>query len=300
MAGGSGRYVLLGSENDGYKYILTVIDLFSRYAWARPLKSKRGDEVAAAFRDIFNSEDGRIPKRVQTDQGKEFENREVRALFARHNIELFSIKSAFKAAVVERFNRTLKGRLWRYFTANVTNRWATNNALSDAVYAYNHSLHRTLKRRPADIHVGNVDEVRAEQQQRLQKTRPQHHYDIKVGDRVRLSKVKGVFARGYLPQWTEEFFVVDSIDQRHYPTTYRLRDAKNELIEGSFYREEIQPIQLSRSSRDDHDAEFMVERVLKRQRWHGERWALVKWLGYPTSMNSWVRQRDLHNVSQRW
>ena len=152
----------LANYNNGYKYILTVIDLFSRYAWARPLKSKRGAEVAAAFRDIFNN-DKRVPKRVQTDQGKEFENRDVRTLFAQYNIELFSIKSAYKAAVVERFNRTLKGRIWRFFTANITNKWATNNVLSDAVAAYNHSVHRTLKRRPVDIHVGNVDEVRAEQ-----------------------------------------------------------------------------------------------------------------------------------------
>ena len=59
----------LARYNNGYRYILTVIDLFSRYAWARPLKTKQGQEVAAAFADIFQR-DGRIPKRVQTDQGR--------------------------------------------------------------------------------------------------------------------------------------------------------------------------------------------------------------------------------------
>ena len=91
---------------------------------------------------------------------------------------------------------------------------------------------------------------------------------------------------------------MDSIDQRHYPTTYRLTDSAGKAIEGSFYREEIQPIVFDHD--DDHDTEFMVEKVLRRQRRHGEMWALVKWLGYPTSMNSWVRQRDLRNVTQRW
>ena len=100
---------LISEQNRGYHFILTVIDLFTRYAWARPLKTKRGKEVAAAFKDIFR--EGRIPQRIQTDQGKEFENRDVRALFHDHKIELFSVKSAYKGAIVERFNRTLKSRL---------------------------------------------------------------------------------------------------------------------------------------------------------------------------------------------
>ena len=70
---------LLAKRNKGYHFILTVIDLFSRYAWARPLKTKGGKEVASAFKSIFN--EGRIPKRIQTDQGKEFENQHVRKLF---------------------------------------------------------------------------------------------------------------------------------------------------------------------------------------------------------------------------
>ena len=289
--------------NNGYRFILTVIDLFSRYAWARPLRTKQGREVAAAFADIFQR-DGRKPKRVQTDQGREFENQAVRTLFNNHNIELFSIKSAYKAAVVERFNRTLKGRLYRHFTANITNVWVKNNALANAVHAYNHSVHRILKRRPADIHAGNVDAVRAvwsAKRNSSSTTKLHYHYDVHVGDTVRLSKVKGVFARGYLPQWTEEYFVVDSIDQRHSPTTYRLRDSAGELIEGSFYREEIELIHLkSNISGGDGEPEFMVERVLRRRRQHGEMWALVKWYGYPASMNSWVRQRDLHNVTRRY
>ena len=290
--------VALSKYNKGYRYILTVIDLFSRYAWARPLRSKQGAAVAAAFKDIFRR-DRRIPKRVQTDQGREFENSHVRSLFRRRNIELFSIKSAYKAAVVERFNRTLKDRLWRYFTANITLTWARNGALSDAVYAYNRSVHRTLKRRPIDIASGavSVDTARDDQANNNNNNRSgsgKRYYDIHVGDTVRLSKVKGVFARGYLPQWTEEYFRVASIDQRHIPTTYQLRDSAGELVEGSFYRQEIQPIVV----REDED-EFMVERVVRRQRRNGVGWALVKWAGHPNTMNSWVRQSDLRNVTHR-
>ena len=107
--------------NNGYNYILTVIDILSRYAWARPLKTKRGREVEAAFDDIFS--EGRVPERIQTDQGKEFENVYVRKLMERFHVELFSVKSAYKAAMAERLNRTLKSKIWRYFTAKNTHRW---------------------------------------------------------------------------------------------------------------------------------------------------------------------------------
>ena len=121
--------------NNGYRYILTVIDILSRYGWARPLKTKRGQEVAEAFKSIFNA-DGRIPLRIQTDQGKEFYNQHVQSLFNSHNIELFSVKSAYKCALVERFNRTVKTKLWKSFTANNTWKWL--DILPNIIYGYNH------------------------------------------------------------------------------------------------------------------------------------------------------------------
>ena len=275
---------LLAKKNKGYHFILTVIDLFSRYAWARPLKTKRGEEVAAAFTSIFR--EGRIPKRIQTDQGKEFENRHVRALFEKHGIELFSVKSAYKAAVVERFNRTLKGRLWRYFTAKLTQKWT--DVLQDAVNAYNHSIHRMIKQRPVDVTPDTVDLVRDIPRRQP----PQGKMDLKVGDHVRISKVKSVFAKGYLPNWTEEIFTISRINTKYRPTTYTLKDYHGEEIEGSFYRYELEPV--------IHEEDvYMVEKILRRQRRHGEGWVLVKWLGYPSSMNSWVRQSDVQHVSQR-
>ena len=277
---------LLAKRNKGYHFLLTVIDLFSRYAWVRPLKTKRGEEVAAAFKDIFH--EGRIPKRVQTDQGKEFENRHVRRLFHEHNIELFSVKSAYKAAVVERFNRTLKTRLWRYFTANVTQKWT--DVLQDTVHAYNHSVHCMIRHRPAEVTPENVDELREIQQKR--KKPPRGKMDIQVGDKVRISKVKSVFAKGYLPNWTEEIFTVSVINTKFRPTTYNLKDYQSDEIEGSFYRHEIEPI-----IKDDDV--FMIEKIIRRQKRQGEKWMMVKWAGYPSSMNSWVRQADLEHITQR-
>ena len=278
--------ILIADKNQGYRCILTVIDIFSRYAWARPLKSKRGEEVAAAFKDIFR--EGRIPHRVQTDQGKEFENRHVRTLFHEHNIELFSVKSAYKAALVERFNRTLKHRLWRYFTSENKQEWT--KVLQDAVHAYNHSVHRSIKRKPANVTSADVGDMRDEMSARSEP--PKGKDDIQVGEKVRISKVKSVFDKGYLPNWTEEIFTVESINRKNKPFMYKLKDYSNDIVDGSFYRYEIQPV----SKTDDV---YLVEKIIRRKREHGEKWCLVKWQGYPTSMNSWVRERDVSQVTQR-
>ena len=277
---------LIARENDGYRFILTVIDIFSRYAWARPLKSKRGEEVAAAFQDIFR--EGRIPKRIQTDQGKEFENRHVLSLFHQYNIELFSVKSAYKAALVERLNRTLKHKMWRYFTMSTQQNWT--RVLQDIVYSYNHSVHRTLGCKPADVTASNAGEVR----EKAFKRRPASakKSDIQVGDKVRISKVKSIFAKGYLPNWTEEIFTVDSINRKTSPITYKLKDYRDEVIDGSFYRQEIENV-----VHDDDD--YVVEKVIRTQRRGNEEWCLVKWAGYPSSMNSWVRKSDIVTLTDR-
>ena len=279
---------LIAKQNKGYRFILTVIDIFSRYAWARPLKTKSGKEVAAAFKDIFR--EGRIPKRIQTDQGKEFENREIARLFNEHQIELFSVKSAYKAAIVERFNRTLKTKLWRYFTMSLKEKWT--DVLQDVVNSYNKSIHRTIKRRPIDVTAENVDEVREEVYNKRRSKRDKDKKDIKVGDVVRISKVKSVFAKGYLPNWTEELFTVASINTKYSPTTYKLKDYNEEVIEGSFYRDEIQKV----THTDDI---FLVEKVIRREKRGNEIWCLVKWKGYPSSMNSWVRKREILKVMDR-
>ena len=277
---------LIARHNNGNHFILTVIDIFSRYAWARPLKNKSGEEVAKAFRSIFR--EGRIPKRIQTDEGKEFENRKVKSLFAEHNIELFSVKSAYKAAIVERFNRTMKTKMWKYFTLSVKQKWTT--VLQDIVSSYNNSVHRMIRRKPIDITAENAAEVRDEIYTKREKSKSKD--DIKVGDIVRISKVKSVFEKGYLPNWTEEIFTVASINRKYSPITYKLKDYDGEVIEGSFYRHEIQPI--------IHDDDvFLVEKVLKTQKRRNENWCFVKWRGYPSSMNSWVRKADIIKLNRR-
>lgn len=104
----------MSKHNNGFRYMLTAIDCFSRYAWARPLLSKTGKHVCDAFKDIF--EEGRLPRKLQTDKGSEFQNVQVQNMLKQYKIRFFTTDSSFKAALVERFNRTLKAKMWRFFT----------------------------------------------------------------------------------------------------------------------------------------------------------------------------------------
>ena len=123
--------------NDSYRYILTCIDVFSKRAFAVPLRDKRGPTLAAAFEKIFAEA---VPNMLQTDRGTEFLNSQVQDLFKKFNIHHYwSFNDDIKCAVVERFNRTLKTRMFRYFTARHTNRWI--DVLQSFIKAYNNSYH---------------------------------------------------------------------------------------------------------------------------------------------------------------
>jgi transposase InsO family protein len=121
----------LSHDNKGYKYILTCIDVLSRHAWAVPVRSKHAGNMLTAMKELFRKAHPRKPERLQTDKGLEFFNSQVSAFLKQHNVNHFASNSDQKAALCERFNRTLKERLWRYFTANGTRKYV--DVLDDVV-----------------------------------------------------------------------------------------------------------------------------------------------------------------------
>lgn len=133
----------LQSDNDHYRYILTVIDVFSKHAWAEAVTSKNSKEVTNAFQTILKRSKPRKPERLQTDKGKEFFNKDFQSLLKANNIHHFASESDQKAAVVERFNRTLKSRIWTFLSAKQTSRWI--DALPKIVISYNNSYHRSIR-----------------------------------------------------------------------------------------------------------------------------------------------------------
>ena len=133
--------------NKGYRYILNVIDCFSKYAWSVPLKDKKGKTVLDAFKFIVNSSD-RKPAYIWVDEGKEFYNKDMTAWLKEEKITRYSTHGEHKSAIAERFNRTLKERMWHRFTAENTRIWI--DMLDDLVSKYNNSYHETIRMRPID------------------------------------------------------------------------------------------------------------------------------------------------------
>ena len=264
----------LAKYNNGVKYLLTCIDVFSRKAWVIPLKDKTGTSLVKAFESIPDS----LPMKLQTDKGTEFTNRKVQAWLNDHGVEFFTTENDdIKACLVERFNRTLKSKLWRYFTRK--NCLSYMDILQDMVITYNHTPHRSIGMAPLDVDDTTLGQV----WYRLYGDIPSEYKKPKLetGDTVRISKTRRAFKKGYLPQWTEEIFTI-SKTQSTKPPTFCLKDWNGDDVKGSFYAQELQKI-------NKPDNVYRIEEVLKEEKNR----VFVKWLGYPDSFNSWVNKKDI-------
>ena len=130
--------------NKDIKYLLMVIDVFSKFGWIEPLKNKKGETVAAAFEKLFKL--GRQPRLLWTDKGKEFYNKNVNQLLSKKNIKLYSTENEEKSSVVERFNRTIKQMMWKMFSAN--NNTIYIDKIGELLKNYNSSWHRSVRMSP--------------------------------------------------------------------------------------------------------------------------------------------------------
>lgn len=272
------------SDNEGARYILTVIDCFSKSAWAVPVANKSGPSVSEGFKKILKLSAPRKPIRIQTDKGKEFFNKEVSALFKSNDIFHFASNSDQKAAIVERFNRTLKTKIWHYFTAKNTNNYV--KVLPEILKSYNSSFHRSIGMAPKDVK--KSDELAI--WQKLYKPKLQPRSKVIPRGPVRISKAKHIFEKGYLPNWTEEIFNIDSSDSTQPPSIYKLKDKLEEPISGVFYKSEIQPIV------EDKKSFYYIEKIIGRKKLAGEEYKLIKWQGLPDKFNSWVKAADIQDV----
>lgn len=131
----------ISKVNAGYKYILVIIDTFSKYALAIPLKQKNKQQVSEAFKTVI--EKGRVPKNLQTDLGKEFYNDQFKSVVNKYKINHYSTYSTKKASIVERLIRTLKNKLYKEFSLNGNYKWF-NGMLEKKLHEYNNDVHRTV------------------------------------------------------------------------------------------------------------------------------------------------------------
>jgi len=280
----------LADQNDDNRYILTCIDILSRYAWAIPIKSKSGKDVLSGIKQLFKKAHPRKPKLFQTDKGTEFFNTDVSGFFKANNITQFASNSDKKAAVIERFNRTLKNRIYAYFTSNNTKRYV--DVLDDIVDAYNNTRHRSIHMRPIDVD----NEVAAQKAwyhlfySATSSTSRKRKQPLLLADqRVRISKWKGEFEKGYTPNWSREHFVVTK-RARHPQTLYNIQDTSGEPIDGAFYTSELQPVAQNR---------LEVDQVLKHRGRRGSKQhqVLVRWRGWPDKFDRWIPYSELQKYT---
>nr|DAC81409.1 TPA_asm: integrase [Rhodactis coral adintovirus] len=270
----------LSRWNHGYKYLLTCIDILSKYAWVVPLKTKTGSALVEAFTKIFRQ--GRKPDKLQTDAGTEFKNKTFQTFLKQHDVHYFVTYNETKAQIVERFNRTLKQMMWRLFTTSSSYHYLDklNNLVNDN---YNHTMHRSIKMKPSEVTVMNAQQVWRTLYGKRSST---IKYKFKIGDQVKISKHKRVFEKSYLPNWSEETFTVAQRLPRD-PPVYRLKEHDGELIQGTFYETELQKV-----IEPLHHL-FRVDKVLRRRGQGAQAEVLVHWKGWPKKYDSWIPARQL-------
>ena len=232
------------------------------------IKDKKGTSIVNAFKKLISTGQ-RKPNKIWVDQGSEFYNQFFKDFLKLNNIEMYSTYNEGKSVVAERFIRTLKNKIFKHMTAISKNVYI--DVLDDIVNKYNNTIHRIIKMKPIDV----ADNSFVEYNEDSNKRNP----TLKVGDRVRFSKYNNIFAKGFVPNWSEEVFIVNEI-KNTVPWTYTNSDLNGEKVIGTFYEKKLQKT---------NQKEFRIEKVLKRK---GDK-LYVKWKGYDYSFNSWINEKDI-------
>lgn len=262
--------------NKGFRYILVIINTFSKYVWAYPVKKKTGKDVTNAMKKVLSTSKN-IPNNLQTDMGKEFYNKEFTDLMRKYNINHYSSYSNLKSSIVERVNRTLKSMMWKDFSLQGSYKWL--DLLPKITERYNSTKHRTTGYKPIDVTSKNATKILKTAFNHIKTVDPKP-LKFKVGDSVRLSKYRSVFDKGYTPNWSNEIFKIFKVKLTN-PTTYILMDSNKEEIKGGFYEHELQKVK--------HPDMYLVEKVLRRK---GDK-EFVKWLGFDNKHNSWISRSNV-------
>ena len=278
----------LAKFNDGYSYILVLIDLFSRFCWARVIKKKTGVEVVHAFQSVFK--EGRKCQSLRTDRGTEFTNKHFQDYIQTQKVHHLKTYSETKASYAERMNLTLQRKLYKYFYEKQTYRYI--DVLQDIVDSYNATIHNTIGMSPKDVNRSNSLSLYIKVYLPLLDKRPLKHpaYLFSIGDTVRISYERHRFARSYQEHFTEELFTVTRRIPSH-PPRYKLTDLAGEDIKGSFYAEQLQKAVAG------EDTVYKIQKVLGYKTIGGKRKALVQWYGYPAKFNSYINATELKNYS---
>lgn len=277
-------------ENDGVKYLLMIVDTFSRKAWCLPLRNKEAPSVLAAFGEFLERT---LPanlrdkvERVLCDRGKEFNNGEFKSLLREHGIELSHPNR--HAPHVERLNKSFQRILYAYMTERRTRRYL--DKLPSLLASYNGRPHSAHGLSPEDafkkINARRVNyALAAKQEEQLEsrKGRPR----FRVGDYVRMRERGKAFDRSYKPTHRQELYRIHAVLSGPLPETmYKLSGLRGEIVAGKFYANQLAAV-------TPNERMFRVEKVEEERVRRGRREYLVKYLGYGKNYNAWIGEEEL-------
>ena len=265
------------AKNNNYQYLLVCIDVLSRKIIADATKTKTPQDMIIAFDKIWKKANVK-PNKLYSDSGKEFVAKKMQNYFKNKDIIKHVMHSPhLHAGVVERANRTIKERLFKYFTQNNTERWI--DIIDKIIDGINNSVNRTIGVTPNSVTYDNAQDL-IEKVYKAQSDDKFPTSKYKVGQIVRINKEKGDFYKGYLPNYTEELFKIKTVVKTK-PIHYKLEDLEGEEILGVFYNEELSPTRIEPNARI---SEVIGERINNK----GKKEYKVHWIGEPNSNDEWI------------
>lgn len=278
----------LSNDNDGIKYLLVVIDIFSKYLWVQPLKSKTAKEVLDALKQIFNG--GRHGSKIRSDKGKEFNNNLMKSYLKSHKIYYFTTQnSETKANYAERVIKTLRQQIYRYLTDHRTYRYI--NKLQNLVSSYNATPHRSINNiAPKDVNENNSADIFAYVYLKPKPIKSIRKFHFKVGDFVRLSHLNMIFERSYDEHFTREIFKIRKRTRMQGIPVYQIQDFHDQPIKGIFYAPELALVNKDESSL------WYIEKKIKKRVKNGQIQWLVKFEDWPDSYNQWIDEKEITDV----
>ena len=219
--------------NNNFKYIMVLVDVFSKRAWAEPMRRINEFDATIAMEKMLRKIPD-IPQTIITDKGTEYYNRKMKDLFDRMAIKHYSIRGRHKACVAERFIRTLKGRLEKYFWATKSHKWI--DVLQQFIENYNGTFHRSIKMAPNDVN----DKNRAKVFKTLYPLSKDNRAPrLAVGDLVRLLKPKTIFDKGYAQSWTPEIYKIVRAFSESGVDFYKISDREGNILPRNKYYWEL-------------------------------------------------------------
>lgn len=273
----------LAKYNDDVKYLLNVIDTFTRYAFVRPLKNKTAPIVLDAFQSILK-EAGEKPYMLVMDKGTEFNNKQFENFCLKNNILLKNPLTQTHAAFIERFNRTLQQLIYKFMSEKETYRFI--DSLQNLVKSYNNRVHRIIQTTPKIAETNenaqlNIRLLHSKQQEKIKRINPK----LKLNTYVRIAKQKTKFSRGYEEQTQKEIFRIYKISENKKIPLYFLESYdRSEKLKGGFYFFELTPVETDI---------FRIEKVIRKRKYRGKNQIFVKWIGYDNSYNQWIDEVDV-------